>query len=123
MSLSFKSKFNEMQENDPTEKTVESSNYEQASSSRNVCFILNNGRRIFLNYSYLVSGEYHPEEKIITLTFTSHIVKLKGIQLDALFNEFMQYLPKQLVCSDDRYNSLNEGKASLINSIEITLQE
>ena len=92
--------------------------YSTGSNTRNVCFVFLNGNRVFLNYGYLVSGEYFPDANIITLTWTSHLVTLAGIYLEALFYEFMQHLPRQVLCADARYNVVAEKKP-IVNDIRI----
>ena len=127
MSQGFKLKYDAMRDNNPGNaedptgdlSVVNSELYNSESNTRNICFTLLGGKRIFLNYSYLISGEYSPEENTITLTFTTHTVLLKGVQLEALFNELMQHLPKHITTVDARYNSVSEKGKSLVNGIEI----
>ena len=88
-------------------------------NTRNVCFVSLDGNRMFLNYSYLVSGEYVPEDNIIVLGFTSHTLTLKGIHLEPLFYEFMQHLPRQILCVDDRYNVVSEKDSPIVNEIGV----
>ncbi len=46
----------------------ETENYATPSQVRNLCFVQPDGKRLFLNYAYLVSGEYSPETNTIVLT-------------------------------------------------------
>jgi hypothetical protein len=89
-------------------------------SSRNICFVVAPNRMIFLNYAYLISGEYKPDENTITLLFTSHSVTIKGIKLEALFYRLMDHAVKQLTAVDNRYNALQESNNSIINEIIIS---
>jgi hypothetical protein len=121
MSQSFRWKFDQMRENNPgREQGAEDQAefYPRESHARNICFALSDGRKTFLNYSYLVSGEYVPEENTITLVFTSHLVTLRGVNLEPLFMELMQHLPRIITCTESRYASLEEGK-TLVTTIEI----
>ncbi len=77
------------------------------------------GRKMFLNYAYLVSCEYVPAKKSIVLAFTTHQVTLNGIRLDTLFDELMEQLPKVIACKDERYNSLQSEAQAVVNEIQI----
>lgn len=122
MNPSFKLKYDEMRDNQEMDEAVESVHkYDSAGQSRNVCFVFKTGDRLFLNYGYLVSGEYLVAENKIILTFTSHLVTLEGIILDELFNDLMHHSPKQIIETDGRYNHLNkEEETSRINKIEVS---
>lgn len=82
---------------------------ENYSGVKNVCFVLLDGKQIFLNYNYLVSGEFFPEENKITLYFTTHIVSLQGCHLEKLYFDLIQHLPKIIIVINDRYNALLES--------------
>lgn len=125
MSQGFRWKYDEMQESDPTKEPaggvsgIAEENYSVISHARNICFVLADGNRMFLNYGYLVSGEYLPEDNKIILSFTSHTVTLAGIYLEKLFYDLMQGLPRQLVCTDARYNPADEQKKPIVNDIQV----
>lgn len=97
----------------------DSSRYAGEGNGRYLCFVWTDKAMQFLNYSYLVSCRYTPEENIIILWFTTHVVNIKGLRLRSLFNDLMQQLPRIITCTDNRYNSLENGEA-LVNEIEIT---
>lgn len=128
MSHHFRLKYNEMREGDPSKTQAnspfpaEDEDYARASNVRNVCFVLSDGHRIFLNYGYLVAGQYFPAESLIRLSFTSHTVMMTGVRLEPLFYEFMQHLPRQIACTDERYNAAAEDDG-IVNSISIKQQE
>lgn len=115
MSHDFKFKFDQMRDNH-LEKKDET--YAGESHVRNVCFEQLDGKSVFLNYAYLVSGEYIPEENTIVLCFTSHTVTVKGIGLAALYQDFFTHTPKHIACSDERYNEINGGMV-VVNAIEV----
>ena len=113
MSQDYKLKYDMMRE-PSTESTIDNS-YPSASNTRNLCLCWPDGRRMFLNYAYLVSGEYQPESNMITLIFTTHTLRLAGEKLDQLFEELIQHLPRILMQIDQRY--------STIETDEITIRE
>lgn len=122
MSQEFKFKYDEMRGNDPGSNTSDNLTegkeyfYEAESNTRNLCFVLEDGCRIFINYSYLISGEYSPSENTITLTFTTHTFTLKGTNLQPLFYHLMHHSPKQIMCHDARYNA-TDMQQSVVNKI------
>ena len=127
MSHSF-NRYEQIKENDPTNRNI-SSEYEgktydgfytEESHARNICFVWHNNNRIFMNYSFLVSGEYSPDTNTIILTFTTHIFILKGVNLESLFYDFMDQLSKQIVCKDVRYNLIGESERFSVNEIQMT---
>jgi hypothetical protein len=116
MSHEFKYKFDQMRENyqEQPDQT-----YAGESNVRNVCFVQADGKMTFLNYSYLVSGEYQPEESIIVLNFTSHTIILKGTKLEMLYQEFFSQVPRFITTTEERYNEV-EKNSYLINEMQIT---
>jgi len=131
MSQSFNYTFEKMRDSNPTKPIdpasdkgvaeVKDADYPSGSNTRNVCFVWPEGKRIFLNYGYLISGEYHPQDNQIILSFTSHTLKLKGIRLEPLFYDLMGHVPKQILCKDARYNAVEEN--SCVNEITILSNE
>ncbi len=126
MSQDFKFKFDRMRENDPTGSTDENGGvqsgtdkYETVGHSRNIGFVLLDGRRVFLNYSYLVSAEYSPVANSITLDFTTHTVVLNGIMLQQLYHELMGHIPRVISCVEARYNNVLERDQYAVNEITI----
>jgi hypothetical protein len=117
--------FRRMLDNDPashnanTQKSEpeESSSFPTGSNVRNVCFAWPDGRKLFLNYSYLVSGEYIPDQAAIVLAFTTHTISLKGVMLESLFDDLLAYIPKVISCTDARYNALAGEKEIVVNEI------
>lgn len=119
MSQGFKFKYAEMQASNPasTEKEAQEEKYKTASYVRNVCFIWPNGYRVFLNYSYLIAGEFLPEENKIVLSFTTHILTLTGIRLERLYTQLMHHIPMHIDCTDERYNAASNPDAAIVNDI------
>jgi len=126
MSLPFK--FDKRNENNPEkkdgknvaeiEKDIE--RYEIEGLARNVCFIDTTGKHLFLNYAYLVSGEFSPDENIIALLFTTHSVLVKGHNLRSLFIELFNHLPKQIRSMDKRYIATGNQGDVFVSEIKIT---
>jgi hypothetical protein len=114
MSQEFKFKFDRMQENNPAsdkeKEDQKSETYATATSSRNLCFVWPDGRKLFLNYAYLISGEYIPTEKNITLIFTTHKIVLKGARLDVLYDDLLMHVPRVIPAIDPRYAEIDEGR-------------
>lgn len=126
MSQGFRLKYDQMREGNPTkEESTESGSrtfdesYPEASHARCICFAWQDGKRMFLNYSFLVSGEYFPEENSITLIFTSQTLTMKGVNMEGLFYSIMHQLTKQITCTDVRYNLIGEGEKFSVNEILI----
>ena len=127
MNHGFKLKYNEMQENNPAHKEGEEKaakvyddKYAEPGHVRNLCFVWLDGKRTFLNYSYLMSGEYSPEENTIQLMFTTHAVVLKGVNLGELFYDVMSQMARQIVCTDARYNIIGVSENPVVNEINMT---
>lgn len=122
MSQNFKLKFDELREGKPTEKgeAVENSyeTFDTPGHVRNLCFVWPDGRKKFLNYAYLVSGEYSPDDGSITLIFTTDTVVVKGSGLDELFEELVSHRPMKVIYTDARYNDTMKSKI-IINNIEL----
>lgn len=95
-------------------------NYETEGSVRNLCFVQPDGKRIFLNYAYLVSGEYDPEASIITLTYTTHVVTLRGYGLEELYESLGTHVPKKIISVGERYEAMRgEKRSEVVTDINI----
>jgi hypothetical protein len=109
MNPGFKLRFAQMREGDPTAKDVDAKTedsddtatpeqadqnqfYQQPGHMRNVCFVWPDGRRLFLGYAYLVSGELKVDGEMneITLTLSSQTLTIKGYRLEDLYNAIME---------------------------------
>lgn len=118
----YKLKFDKMRENNPASEPPDadsSEKYPSGSSTRNVLFVLTNGDEEFLNYSYLVHTKFKKNEDCIILSFTTHTVTIKGVNLKDLFQELFEHVPKVISCTDERYNALQEEAGTIVNGIEI----
>ena len=129
MSQDFKFKFDRMRDNDPTGSADNESaagnaeKYESGGHGRNIGFVWADGKRMFLSYSYLISGEYMPGDNTIILTFTTHKVLLKGVLLENLYGELMAHLVRIVTAKDVRYNSLIENDQYAVNEIIVSKNE
>ncbi len=81
--------------------------YPSASNTRTLCLAWPDGRRMFLNYAYLISGEYSTEANTITLIFTTHNVVIRGNKLKELFEAFTLQIPQRIVEADPRYEVID----------------
>ncbi|MBL7867385.1 MAG: hypothetical protein JNM71_05150 [Flavobacterium lindanitolerans] len=88
---------------------------------KNVCFVMLDGKHIFLNYSYLVAGEFFPEESKITLHFTTHVIILHGRNLENLYHDLMQHLPKVIIATDERYSGISQGNNPMVIKILVNV--
>ena len=86
-----------------TEDTKDIERFDSPGHARNICFVETSGKQTFLNYSYVISGEFLPEENIITLYFTTHCVTLKGAKLVSVFESLKDHSIKMIRCIDKRY--------------------
>lgn len=119
MNHRFSLKFDEMQENKTLASDQDNTRYAAAGHVRNVCFQGLDGKSVFLNYSYLVSGEFDPAQSVITLSFTTHRVIIRGIRLQGLYDALMNQIARIIACIEDRYNEVEDRQATIVNSIEV----
>lgn len=130
MSQTFKLRYDQMRENDPSKSdpsqnaTDAASFYQSAGYARSLCLILENGNRAFLSYAYLISGEFDIEDEInlIRLHFSSAVVVLKGYSLEELFMQLMDQMPRIIQVIDQRYATLAE-QVTIVTEIVITRKE
>jgi hypothetical protein len=106
MSQDFKFNFKGGEEK--SQSTENDNNlYSQPGNVRNLCFEWPDGRKKFLNYAYLISGEYSPLENVIVLTFTTEQISLQGVNLAKLFNEILRHQTAHIRCEEQRYIQIN----------------
>lgn len=126
MSLKFKYDALVKSKDEPEEKgnsDTENSqleNYKTYGQVRNICFVQADGKKAFLNYAYLVSGEYNSKDSSILLAFTSHEVKIKGNNLESLFKDLALHLPKKIECIELRYLDKGSDDICQITDIDIS---
>lgn len=115
--MSLKYKFDKFNESDPSKKGDAKAEeikdilrFDGAAHLRNLKLVDASGKHGSFNYSYLMSGEYLPDESAIMLFFTTHNITLKGSNLENLFDDFMNHIVKQVTCLDKRYiKTKNDG--------------
>lgn len=93
--------------------------YRKASRVRNICFAQLNGQSLFLNYAYLISGEYFPNESAIHLVFSTHRVILEGSNLKGLYEDLMMHLLRQITVQDKRYLAMLNDGDTVVTSLQI----
>lgn len=130
MNPNFKLRFDQMKESNPAENSDEKETgvtFNEYALARplNLCLVWPDGKRFFLNYSYLVAGELNldGEKNVIILYFSSHVIKLLGYGLEALFGELMDHLPRIIFSIDERYATENDIKSKEMTVIEISIQK
>lgn len=97
-------------------------NYPTTGDGRNLCFVQPDGKRQFLNYAYLIGGEYDPEDSEIKLTYTTHVVTLKGYNLEPLFESLMAQVPQKIYSEGSRYSDLENKVDTVVLEIHIETQ-
>lgn len=125
MSQEFNLRYNDIQPDSKADDNTQPKQsecvtyYETEGHARNVCFVLENGDRIFLNYAYLISGEYEHENGMVKLTFTTHFVSIFGSNLLDLCWSISCNLPMQIQMDDHRYKLLSTSNSLKISRIEV----
>lgn len=97
--------------------------YENDSFARNVCFVWPDGKRLFLNYAYLIAVECSSAQDEIKLTFSSHTIRLSGFSLDALFVGLMNHAPQFIFKTDGRYLTETNRQETIIKEIIVEENE
>lgn len=117
MSLTFRNDENNKEKNQDEQKSIEQ--YKSAGTTRNLCFVQPNNKAIFLNYAYLISGEFDPDASAIILTYTTHVVTVRGSNLEGLFENLMHQSARVIACTDKRYENLEDRKEAIISELRI----
>lgn len=113
MSQEYKLRYEQIREGDPTKPNTPAPSkkdesmevYQTPSHARNLCLVWLDGKRMFFNYAYLVSGEYsaNGEKNMIILHFSSYTVQLQGYGLESIFMSILEHNPKVITMTDERY--------------------
>lgn len=99
--------------------TNQGEHYPSYGNVRNICFVWPEGKKLFLNYSYLISGACDTQFGEVVLTFSTHIITIKGYNLQTLFFEIMDQHIRLLLCIEERYNSLQPDGEPVVNNIVV----
>lgn len=94
--------------------------YDTAGHARNICFVQESGVMTFLNYAYLISGQYNPETSVITLGFTTHLVVIKGCGIDSVFAAIIESKARKIIQINNRYLEIQNARIEIISEIEIS---
>lgn len=120
MSLKFKFDENARNKNkQQTDTKEETASYSNPGQVRNLLFVQPDGESMFLNYAYLVSGEFEPKVQKITLSYTTHVVVLNGRNLRDIFQEVFNHSLKQVQAIEERYAGTKGDKESYVTKISI----
>jgi hypothetical protein len=102
-----------------SQSMYENEQFIKAGRVRNLCFVQPDKKKLFLNYSYLISGEFSPETNTITLVYTTHEITISGRNLEPLFEKLGMHLQKTVVTVDKRYIGTFETDELVVTSIVI----
>jgi hypothetical protein len=120
--MDYRFKANQMRDNSANlgEENKETlSQFEPSQYVRNLRFVWPDGQQKFLNYAYLVSGEFLPDQSSIHLIFTSEVIVIEGIRLVQLFDDLLEHKPKQIICINDRYTALQDESHPVVTKISV----
>ena len=123
MSQDFKLNFDDSRAGKQTGQETgdaqgESALYDTPGNVRNLCFVWPDGRMKFMNYAYLVSGNYDSNNGEILLEFPESDITIKGGFLFDLFYELMENRRKIISITETRYTDLNNNSAFISEIIE-----
>ena len=117
--MSLKYSFNKgSADPDPAPAPKSIIHHESDGHAQHLCLVMPQGPRTFLNYAFLIAGEYAPEKSTITLTFTAHSVTLQGHRLESLFNDLAAQKPKEITAIEERY-AATTGTAPHVTNITV----
>lgn len=119
-----------MRDNDPdkarpADKPDSSTIYTSVGHARSLCLNLSDEKRHFLNYAYLISGEFeiHHDINVIRLNFSNHLVEISGYALESLFMSILEHVPRIIAPIDTRYISALNADETAVISIQVSLKE
>lgn len=125
--MNLKDRFSGKQD-DPKNTTAEQSaeqnqcveHYDSPGNTRNICFIQADGETEFLNYAYLVSCKFIPNENVIRLIFTTCVVEIKGQNLRELFKGIFNQTVQSVSVVEERYVAMKEKGETLVYKISVS---
>lgn len=94
--------------------------YDTPGHARNICFVQADGEAEFLNYAYLVSCKFTPNENAIKLTFTTCAVEIKGQNLRELFKGIFNQTVQSVSVIEERYMAMKEKSDVAVTKIIIS---
>lgn len=103
-----------------TDEDDEGENFAKAGTMRNISFVMLDGSREFFSYADLSRCNYNPEQSQIILNFRGiALVTIKGIRLDALYEQLQGQIPRQIKCRDKRHKDIAEDNETYVTEILI----
>lgn len=96
--------------------------YPSSSAIRNLCFIWPDGRKLCLNYAYLIAAECNTADSEVILTFSTHIVTIKGYNFQMLFFDLMEQRLRLITCIEERYLALQPEGVAVVTEITVAAQ-
>lgn len=122
MNHNFREKLNEMRGENPAKPNQDDNphykTFDTAGHVRNLCFRWPDGKSMFLNYAYMIGGDYTPDPGRITLVFTSETIVLEGIRLNLLYNDLLHHTPSEITMIEQRYIATVGDNEFAVTSIE-----
>ncbi|MDF7816763.1 hypothetical protein P1X15_04115 [Runella sp. MFBS21] len=132
MNPNFKLRFDQMKESNPAENSNEKqmlapTNEYSLARPLNLCLRWPEGKCFFLNYAYLVAGEFTTggEQNEITLYFSDYTVRLKGYELEPMFLGLLDHLLSQVELTEARYLTTQNQDTGvpIVTEIEVEVVE
>lgn len=121
----YRLRYEQLSEEDPTMKdqSIDPSSeelkpyYDQPGHMRNLCFVWPDGRRVFIGYAYLISGEMTIDGEInkIVLTFSNQIVTIEGYKMEELYQALMEQRMLYVAQFGERYISSCDTKLAILD--------
>lgn len=128
MNPNFKLRFDQMKESNPADTASEkemgvASNEYALARPLNLCLAWPDGKRFFLNYSYLVAGELTTSgaQNEVILYFSAYTVRLKGYELETMFLALSDHVIAQVVVTEARYLTTKETGVPVVTEIRVEL--
>ena len=115
MSQDYKNFYQQMKDN-----AAETSNenedkatdhYPAPSNTRNIIFEWSDGRKLFLNYAFLISCELSKDNDRLILSFTNCTINIDGVKLQLLFEQLISQMVRVIKETNSRYAQLESDQA------------
>jgi hypothetical protein len=122
MSQDYKNFYQQMKDN-----AAETSNENEAkgadhypapSNTRNIIFEWVDGRKLFLNYAFLISCELSKDNDRLILSFTNCTINIDGVKLQLLFEQLISQMVRVIKETNSRYAQL-ESDQEVIKAISM----
>lgn len=92
--------------------------YPSASNTRNIIFEWADGRKLFLNYAFLISCELSKDNDRVILIFTNCTIHVDGIKLQLLFDQLNSQIVRVVKEATPRYAEISTSE-SVVSNINV----